>query len=165
MNEFLYLWMAIIIIFIIWALRNLQKSNKNEIVPYKCKNTIIWEPKSLILYEKINIWREENNLKWLFPCDDMVILARTRIDYWIENDIKALELHSLFGIHRTPYFDLGLLKIAENASYGYVNTIFEKWKFSEAHNKNMLNPEWKYIGIDIKKNKQGITLACLILAK
>lgn len=165
MNTFLYIWLAIIIIFIIWALRNFKKSNKNEIIPYKCDNTIVWDVTTLILYEKINAWREKNGCKWVFPCDDMVMLARTRVDYWIKNDIKASELHSLFGIHRTPYFDLGLLKIAENASYGYENTIFEKWKASEAHNKNMLNSEWKYIGIDVRKNKQGITLACLILAK
>lgn len=115
------------------------------------------------LLNKIQAYRIANGKEVLMLDDDMILLARSRTRYLIDNNITK-DLHRYFLKHRQSYMDMGLDLISENVSYGYRN-VFDQWVKSEGHNSNMLHDKWIYVGLSIEENHLGKKYISLILAK
>jgi uncharacterized protein YkwD len=53
----------------------------------------------------------------------------------------------------------GLSGVGENVAYGYPNgrsVVNDGWMKSEGHRANMLNPEWRLMGIGARKGHNGV---------
>jgi len=115
------------------------------------------------LLDKVQAHRIEHGKTPLLLDDYMIMLARSRTRYLIDNDI-TIKLHKNFLKHRQSYMDMGLDLISENVSYGYRN-VFDQWVKSEVHNENMLYDDWTFVGLSIEENHLGKKYVSLILAK
>jgi len=141
-----------------------QKRKKNPI--FEISNWFTWTKRETELFDKINKHRIANGCDLLQADDSMFQLANTRTNFWITNDYTHKDnLHEGFFGHRQMYMDMGLQNISENISFGYENTVFEKWVESEGHNKNMIKKEWVYVGISAEFNHDHKLVVCLILAR
>jgi len=142
-----------------------NQKRKKKIV-FEQSNWFTWTEREVELFVKINKHRIANGADLLYADDSMFQLANTRTNFWITNDYTHKDnLHENFFGHRQKYMDMGLQNISENISFGYENTVFEKWVESENHNKNMIKKEWVYAGISIERNHNDKLLVCLILAR
>lgn len=142
-----------------------NRKRKKRIV-FEHSNWFTWTKKEVELFDKINKHRIANGADLLQADDSMLQLAKTRTNFWITNDYTHKDnLHENFFAHRQMYMDMGLQNISENISYGYENTIFEKWTESEGHNKNMIKKEWKYCGISVEFNHLDKMVVCVVFSR
>ena len=167
MEPMIYIFFGAALIIIFFLVKRVLKKGKINKPPevLSVSQDIYWRVEEETLLKQINIYRKENNLPFLQQTDDLYRLAGIRVKKWIklgynEND----NFHNFFFQDRQPYMDKGYINISENASYKY-KYVFYAWKKSEGHNNNILTKDWKYAGISIKYNSDGIKYVCLVLGK
>lgn len=144
-------------------IKNQKRKNKTV---FEHRNFFSWTKDEVELFDKINKHRIANEVNLLQADDHMLQLAKQRTSFWITDEYTHKDnLHDGFFAHRQIYMDMGLQNISENISFGYENTVFEKWVESKGHNKNMIHEQWIYCGISIEYNHDNKKVVCLILAR
>ena len=124
-----------------------------------------WNKDTIKIYEEINIYLISMGKSMLEVDYDLLSLATTRCKHWIDEERAKEQLHWQFLGHGNIFIDdYNFNHLAENASWGYRNTIVDKWIESESHNKALLR-NYTHCGIAQITNKDNILLTCLILGK
>jgi len=115
-----------------------------------------WNNPSILLLNMINDYRLFYGVNKLLPEALTHSLADLRCTTVINNFfIEGAELsHRGFPDVVSMALDEGINQVGENLAYGFNSNIvvFNNFRDSKSHNENMLNPNWKYIGIDIRED-------------
>ena len=121
-----------------------RKSSK----PFMVKNNLsTWTTQEQELFNHINSAREmASNTSTLAPDANLKYAADTRVTYFEMNDKLS---HAGFAAVRGRLMRDGYVWAGENISKGYHNVLstFNAFKKSELHHQNMMDPDWKYVGI------------------
>lgn len=127
---------------------------------YVSENTITWDLEEQELFSMVNDYRDTK-----LQQDDILYkyaLQRNNDNILIE----GISHTSGFPIVFSKLIDMGLTWVGENLAYGYSNnnSVFNAMIKSEAHNKNLLRKDWKYIGISISKYNDR-NYYCVLLSR
>lgn len=135
---------------------------KEEEIPIP-KNTINWRHQESELLSRINEYRRENGKMTLLKDDMHYRLADERVLQCIEDGNIN---HRKFFLASGALFEQNFKSSSENLTMGeqYVPEMFCSWKDSIKSNKNLLD-DWKYTGICVKRNSQGVLYACQLFSK
>ncbi len=115
------------------------------------------QPEIIALFNKINNYRTQNNLNELTFDSSLCKMAYIRATE--QNNLKGhtrpddSEYYSILDEYNYEYSGCG-----ENIAFGEnvsVDSTFDRWENSEAHNRNMLEPRWTKAGMAMHLNLDG----------
>jgi uncharacterized protein YkwD len=123
-------------------------------------NLSTWTTQEQELFKSINNQRGTlSNTNPLKPSADLKYAADTRVTYFEMNTNLS---HAGFAAVRGRLMRDGYAWAGENISKGYHSVIstFNAFKKSELHYENMIDPNWKYVGISYTDK-----YCCVMLAR
>jgi uncharacterized protein YkwD len=121
----------------------------------------------LIVVEKTNEERVAKGLHVLFINDSLMQSAKLQALRMAE---KGQLNHVLGGpkdyrtvVNRVNYFDYSFSTVGENIAYGQTPlTVVDDWMNSPGHRANILNPEFREIGVGINFASDGTPYFCQV---
>jgi len=107
----------------------------------------------------INEYRQNNNLPLLILSSNLTIAAKLHSQDMANNNyFSHYSLNGRSPLQRIREAGYPYSPIGENIAAGYIKAIdiFNAWKNSVEHNKNMLNKDFKAIGIGRAYNSSSL---------
>lgn len=155
---YIFLFGVLFILFLIYkGIKRFKKYNQKDtlyVIKEKTDCTIL--EKNLV--DHINKYRKDLSLNPLIIDTKASDIAKIR-----NQDIQIEFSHKLFADRAKVLYIDGANALGENIAYGYktITGVFNAWKKSEGHHKNLIG-EYDAIGINIVKDKNNNYWYCTI---
>lgn len=132
--------------------RTFYYATYDDLLPAAKENRETYRKKINEVLRIINGYRADGGLKPLTLNEDLTIIANVRAEEiaWSGNHNHTRpNMQSCFSLMRENGFSSGLA--GENIGWGFdsATSVCEAWKASETHYENIMNPEFKEIGIGV----------------